>query len=88
MGRHSPVGDTTPDALTAYVALIAGLSPAGRAARTRDLTLAVNTLALTGLRLRHPESTEQELLLRLAALRLGDDLVERMYGWRAPADGA
>jgi hypothetical protein len=87
MGRHSTVADTAPDAFAVYVALITALSPADRAARTRGLTLTVNTLALAGLRMRHPAATEQELLLRLAALRLGDDLVERVYGWRAPADG-
>jgi hypothetical protein len=88
MRSHAPVADTTPDAFVVYLALIAGLSPADRAARTRELTLTVNALALAGLRMRHPESTERELLLRLAVLRLGGDLVERVYGWRAPADGA
>lgn len=87
MHRNSPLADTTPDAFATYAALITGLSPADRARRTRDLTLTANAFALAGLRMRHPDSSEQELLLRLAALRLGEDLVERAYGWRAPADG-
>ena len=37
---------------------------------------------------RYPRATKQELLLRLAVLRLGADVVERVYGWRAPADDA
>jgi hypothetical protein len=44
-------------------------------------------LALAGLRERFPEADERELLLRLAVLRLGADLVWRAYGWRAP-DGS
>ena len=87
MVRHSPLADTTPEAFEVYAALIAKQSPAERAALTRSLTLTANTLALAGLRMRHPESTEHELLLRLAVLRLGADVVERVYGWRTPADG-
>jgi hypothetical protein len=54
----------------------------------RDLTLGACVAALAGLRSRHPKATDQELLLRLAVLRLGAPVVERVYGWRAPADGA
>ncbi|HKI94089.1 MAG TPA: hypothetical protein VJ992_02245 [Gemmatimonadales bacterium] len=54
----------------------------------RDLTRAANLVAVAGLRTRFPAASEDELLLRLAALRLGPELVERAYGWRAPADGA
>lgn len=50
-----------------------------------DLTLAANMLALAGLRERFPTATEGELLLRLARLRLGDDLVRRVYG-ELPSD--
>ena len=48
----------------------------------RAVTLAANQIALAGLRLRHPDATERELLLVLARLRLGDDLVELVYGDR------
>ena len=64
------------------------MSPAERVRRAGDLTRTVNTFALAGIRMRHPKSTEWELLLRLAVLQLGADLMERVYGWRAPADGA
>ena len=55
---------------------------AERADRVRAVTLAANQIALAGLRLRHPDATERELLLALARLRLGDDLVELVYGDR------
>ena len=35
---------------------------------------------------RHPNASEQELLLQLAAVRLGPDLTFRAYGWRASDD--
>lgn len=54
----------------------------------RALTLAVNRFALTGLRQQYPEASEAELQLRLAVLRLGEELVARAYGWRPPSHGA
>jgi len=71
-----------------HARLVATLSPAERARRMRDLTLGACIAPLAGLRSRHPEATDRELLQRLAVLRLGAPLVERVYGWRAPADGA
>lgn len=40
----------------------------------------VRTLALSGLRARHPEATPQELRRRLADLLLGPDLAAQVYG--------
>jgi hypothetical protein len=58
------------------------MSFAERAQRLRELTRAVNQVALAGLRLRRPAASDRELLLDLAKLRLGEDLVERVYGNR------
>jgi hypothetical protein len=66
-------------------ALYALMSPAEKLKRMSELTLAVNQLALAGLRARHPRESQQQLLLRLARLRLGTDVVDRVYGRR---DGA
>jgi hypothetical protein len=86
--RSHTASDTSPEVVAKHAALVAALSPAERARRVRDLTLAANMMAIAGLRRRHPHASEQELLLRLAARRLGADVVERVYGWRPPADGA
>ncbi len=86
--RSRGISDTSPDAARIYNTAVAGLSPTGRLERARDLARAANELALAGLRRRFPTASEPELLLRLAALRLGPEVVQRAYGWRAPADGA
>jgi hypothetical protein len=65
--------------------LYAAMTPGEKLRRMSELTLAANQLALAGLAARHPEESRQELLLRLARLRLGDELVDRAYGAR---DGA
>jgi len=37
-------------------------------------------MALTGLRLRHPDAGEKELFRRLMDLTLGEELAERAFG--------
>lgn len=64
------------------------MSPVQKADGIRAITLAVNTLALVGLRQRYPGASESELQFRLAVLRLGEDLVAQAYGWRPPPHGA
>lgn len=50
----------------------------------RQMTLAVQQLAMAGLRARHPELTDDELWLKLAAHRLGADVVRKVYGVDPP----
>jgi hypothetical protein len=74
------VNDTSVAAQAALDRRYAEMSFAERAERVRAVTLAANQMALAGLRLRHPNASQRELLLALARLRLGDDLVDRVYG--------
>lgn len=74
------VNDTSVAAQKMIDRRYAEMSVAERADRLRAVTLAANRMALAGLRLRHPDATDRELLLALARLRLGDDLVDRVYG--------
>lgn len=59
------------------------MSPEDKLRRVRDLTIAVSRLAMAGLRARHPDETEGQLLLRLARIRLGDDIVNAAYASNA-----
>ncbi len=85
--RSAIPADTTPDADAVRFARYARMTPAEKAARVVELTQAACSLALAGLRARHPGADDPELLLRLAVLRLGATSVACAYGWRAP-DGA
>jgi hypothetical protein len=85
MGRRSQFDDTSTEAQSVQQALYASMTPAEKLTRMSELTLAVNRLALAGLEARYPRESRHELLLRLARMRLGDDLVDRVYGAR---DGA
>lgn len=59
--------------------LYRAMTPGQKLQRVRDLTILANRLALEGLRRRHPTESEQQLLLRLARIRLGDEIVARAY---------
>lgn len=78
------LSDTAAKADAVRLRRYARMTPAEKAARVVDLTRTACLMALAGLRRRHPAATEPELLLRLAALRLGAETVWRAYGWRAP----
>jgi hypothetical protein len=85
MVRQPPLDDTSSDARRVQHELYASMTPSEKLTRMRELTMAGNQLALAGLAARHPGESRQQLLLRLARLRLGDDMVDRAYGVR---DGA
>ena len=85
MTPQPPLDDTSPDARRVQHERYASMSPAEKLRLMSELTLAANRLALAGLAARHPGESREQLLLRLARLRLGDDLVDRVYG---AGDGA
>lgn len=54
------------------------MSPARKAGQVTSLTLAVQQLALARLRAESPDASDQELRVKLAALWLPADLLERV----------
>jgi hypothetical protein len=55
------------------------LSPLERLRLVSDTTRAVTNLSLAGIRRRHPQASERECFLRLAAILLGADTARRVY---------
>jgi hypothetical protein len=85
MADRRPTDDTSDDAREVMRQLYASMTPAEKLTRMSELTVAANQLALAALRLRYPDESTPALLLKLARIRLGDELVDRAYGVR---DGA
>ncbi len=81
---QSPTGalfsDTRPEAEAVLIGLLRQAPPWRKLAMVGQLNQAVRTLALSGLRTRHPEATPQELRRRLADMLLGPDLAAQVYG--------
>ena len=64
-----------------------GMSSAERARMVRALWSASTRMAVIGIRERHPDASDLEVLYRLGVLRMGKDLVKQAVGWDADAHG-
>lgn len=85
MADRLPTDDTSDEARAVMRRLYASMTPAEKLKCMSELTAAACRLSLAGLRSRHPGESESALLLRLARMRLGDALTDRVYGSRRGA---
>lgn len=60
---------------------LAAMEPEQRLQMVARLSRQAQELALAGLRMRHPDATETELRLRLAATRYDRETMIRAFGW-------
>lgn len=74
------VTDTTPAMQAKRDELLRAMTGEERLRIAQELTLAVQQLAFAGLRQRYPDLPDDELWLKLAARRLGVDVVRKVYG--------
>jgi len=74
------LSDTSSEAERVWIALMRQASPEKKLYMVGQLNEAIRTLALEGLRTRHPDATPEELRRRLADLVLGPELAAKVYG--------
>lgn len=79
--RRAQSRDTSLDADDVQFEILRRMTPVERAALMTELTLAVQDLAMAGMRARHPNASDDELRLRLAVHRLGADTVRKVWGF-------
>jgi hypothetical protein len=72
--------DTRPEAEQVLFELLRQAPSWRKLEMLGQLNQMAQTLALSGLRQRHPQATPQELRRRLADLLLGTTLAEQVYG--------
>jgi hypothetical protein len=73
--------DTSEHADEVQFEILRRMTVQQRAEVFTQMTLAVQELAMAGLRRQYPNATDDELRLRLAARRLGNDVVRKVWGW-------
>ncbi len=71
--------DTSAEAERLQIDAWRRMSPLEKAGIVSQATRDVLTLALAGIRQRHPGASERECFIRLAALQLGPTLVRQVY---------
>ena len=72
--------DTSPEAEAVLLDLLRRAPAWRKLEMVAEMNETVRTLALSGLRSRHPGAPEEELRRRLADILLGPELAERAYG--------
>ena len=72
--------DTAPEAERVLIDLLRRAPPLRKLEMVGQLNQTVRTLALSGLRQRHPQATAEELRRRLADLLLGPVMATEVYG--------
>lgn len=77
--------DTSEDADRLQFEMLRRMSVSEKARLMTQLTLSAQRLAFAGLRELYPRASDDELWLRLAARRLGNETVRKVYGW-APSE--
>ena len=80
MKKNTLFPDTRPEAEAVLIKLLRQAPPWRKLHMVGQLNQTVRTLALSGLRQRHPQASLQELRRRLADLLLGPELADRVYG--------
>lgn len=79
------VQDTSPAKRARYHAHLRSLTPAARLKAAVALSSAVRTLAVAGIRARHPDANAAELQARLVVRLYGRAFAERVLG-AVPSD--
>ncbi len=74
------MNDTSPEILRIQAQLLAALPPWRKIQMMCDANRSARSLALAGLRSRHPEAGDAEIQRRLRHLMLGPDLAVKAYG--------
>jgi hypothetical protein len=73
--------DTSPKALEIFLELHRNMDPSERTARVFELAEFQEGLQRASVRSMYPNADEREIFLRVAARRLGRELMIRAYGW-------
>lgn len=78
MGSMLPP-DTTPEADAVQIAAYRRMSGGGRVATVFRLNTVVRTAALAGIRRRHPDYDDTQILMAWRRLVLGDAVMRRVF---------
>jgi hypothetical protein len=79
--------DTSPEAERVLLEGYRRMTPEKKLAIVDDLNRATRQMAASRIRQKYPHATEREVVLRLASLTLGRDLMIRAFAWDPDREG-
>ena len=80
------MSDTHPDALRVWLDIQRRLTPEQKLRQVVEIYEAITAAQTAEVRRLYPAATEREVFLRVAARRLGPELMRKAYGWDRPGD--
>ncbi|MBI3099785.1 MAG: hypothetical protein HYY93_16360 [Planctomycetes bacterium] len=86
-GYRTQSDDTSFEAEQVQIAAFRGMSISEKARRLTEMWRAAEQLARAGIRSRHPDSTAEEIRLRMAALRFDRETMVGVFGWDPAVKG-
>jgi hypothetical protein len=78
---HGWMSDTHPDALRVYLDIQSRIPPGQKLQRIAEMYDAMIALQTAEVRRLYPQADDREVFLRVAARRLGSELMAKVYGW-------
>lgn len=87
MKKRSRLNDTDAETRRVMIEMARATPVWKKFAQVEATTEGCLALARVGIKQRHPNATEDEIRLRLAAIMLGRDLVKEVYGWDPDVEG-
>ncbi len=87
MDKEPLFNDTGEDAERLLIELARATPVWKKFQQVANATEACRAFAMAGIRSRHPDASEKELKLRLAALSLDRETMIRVYGWDPEVEG-
>ena len=79
---HMSLGDTSPEAEAIQCRLYRNMTVAQKAQRVFSAYRMGKMLSMAGIRMSHPNATEEQIWHLWARCHLGDELYEKVYGIR------
>ncbi len=80
LNMDTQLTDTSPEMDALQLKLLRQAGSARKLSLLAQINATVRTLALTGLRTRHPDDSPEVIRRRLADMILGDELAQKVYG--------
>ena len=79
--------DTRPDIDRKMIELMRTLTPAQKLAKISDMGRFMKQAAFASVRLRYPEETDREIMLRVVSRSIPADLMLKAFGWDVEKKG-
>ena len=79
MNIEATPADTTPDAARVHLEIIRRLSPERRLELAFEMSNNLREVAVSGVRSRHPEYSDEQVRFAVARLMLGDELFRKVH---------